>query len=210
MGDILTSRVLVLNSNFVPINIISLKKALIKLVKNVAEIVTIENERYSSWNFTSWAEISELRRDFEELGKYDEIIGLGGFTFIIPRIIRVLTYDRFFKHPIKLNRKNIFARDKCICQYCHKKFSPQNLSIDHIIPRSQGGQSIWENLVCSCYKCNSKKRDRTPTQAGMKLLKQPHRPASPPIIKLTIGDRKYKDWQSFISEIYWETSIEES
>ena len=209
MSDILNSRVLVLNSSYVPINITSLKKAFSKIIKSVAEIVTVEDGHYMSYNFSSWAEISELKRDFEELGTYDDLIGVGGFSFIVPRIIRVLNYDRFFRHPVKLSRKNVLGRDKQICQYCGKKFPSESLTLDHVMPRCQGGQSIWENLVCACIKCNTRKSGRTPEQAKMKLLKSPVRPATPPNLRVTIGDKKYKDWETFLSEIYWNVDIEE-
>ena len=202
------SRVLVLNSVFQPINIVSFKDALKKLVKSAVEVVHVEDGRYNSYNFASWAEVSDLRKQMEELGQYDELIGIGGFSFVIPRVIRVLSYSKTFRHPVRLNRKNVFARDKSTCQYCGKHFPSEKLNLDHVVPNCQGGLAVWENLVCACFKCNTRKGGRTPTQAGMKLLRQPFRPAATSL-KVTVGDKKYRDWDTFVSDIYWTVDLEQ-
>jgi 5-methylcytosine-specific restriction endonuclease McrA len=206
--SVLESRVLVLNSIYQPINVISLKKALCKLVKSVAEVVHVEDGMYNSYSFASWAEVSELRQQIQALGTEDELLGSAGFSFVVPRIIRVLTYSKSRKHPVRLNRKNVFARDRRICQYCGKRYPSEGLNLDHVIPRSQGGKEAWENLVCACFRCNSRKGGRTPLQAGMKLIRLPVRPPAA-AVRVTIGDRKYKDWEAFVSDAYWEVDLQE-
>jgi len=205
---VLQSRVLVLNSFYQPINVTSLKKALCKLVKSVAEVVHVEDGKYNSYSLVSWAQVSELRGRMQDLGTEDEIIGSGGFSLVVPRIIRVLTYSKSRKHPVRLNRKNIFARDRRTCQYCGRRFPSERLNLDHVVPRSQGGQEAWENLVCACFRCNSRKGGRTPFQAGMKLIRPPVRPPAT-TLRVTIGDRKYKDWEAFVSDAYWEIDLQD-
>ena len=93
----------------------------------------------------------------------------------LPCVIRLRQYRRLPSGIQTLSRKNILIRDGCICQYCGEKFLSSELQLEHLIPRAQGGQSTWENLVAACRDCNVRKADRTPTEAGMRLLRQPRR-----------------------------------
>jgi 5-methylcytosine-specific restriction endonuclease McrA len=91
----------------------------------------------------------------------------------LPSVIRLKTYRHI---PIRLQlvtRKNLYARDGNTCMYCGEKFHGADLTLDHIIPKSRGGDGSWHNLVCACKKCNHRKADRTPEEAGMKLLRRP-------------------------------------
>ena len=131
----------------------------------------------SQWlnlNFTDWRELSELKAEFEP-DEYDWIHTVR-FQMAVPRIIRLLGYDKLPRQDVKFNRRNIFARDCNRCQYCGKKFPTTELSLDHVIPKSQGGKSTWENIVCCCIKCNVKKGGRTPEQASMHLITKPVKP----------------------------------
>ncbi len=83
----------------------------------------------------------------------------------MPRVIRLLAYDRLPKQTVRFNRRNLFARDNNRCQYCGKRFPTSELSLDHVVPRSRGGDTTWENIVCSCVACNVRKGGRTPTSA---------------------------------------------
>ena len=114
----------------------------------------------SSFDFQTWREVSEARRPFKEPD--DEFIRTVHFEIQVPRVIRLLTYDRLPRQKVKFNRRNIFARDGNRCQYCGKRFATSELSLDHVLPRSQGGQATWENIVCACLKCNVRKGGRTP------------------------------------------------
>jgi len=125
----------------------------------------------------------------------------------VPKIIRLLGYDRLPKQEVKLNRRNIFARDRNLCQYCGRKFSTQELSLDHINPRSQGGESSWTNLVCCCVKCNTRKGGRTPIQASMKLIRQPVKPHRNPVVALRVGNDRYASWRQFVDQAYWSVEL---
>lgn len=209
MEAILDNRVLKLNRNYQPIEIITAKDAFTLLYKNCAEVVTVENGAYANYTFVSWAEVSELKEELGEWVEYDEWIHTTSFTLEIPRVIRVLGFGDIPKYTIKLTRKNIYNRDNNTCQYCGKQFPTDQLNIDHVIPRSKGGKNSWENLVCSCIKCNQKKRDREPKEASMKLIKIPQMPKHNPHLSVHIGNAKYKSWTHFISDAYWNSELVE-
>ncbi|MEE9403836.1 MAG: HNH endonuclease, partial [Algisphaera sp.] len=123
------------------------------------------------------------------------------------RVIRLLKYDRVPQRKAKLNRRNIFARDHNHCQYCGKDFPTSELSLDHVVPRSQGGGASWQNLVCCCVKCNSKKGGRTPHQATMPLIRKPVRPPYHPVLAVRIGHEKYASWKAFLDQAYWSVEL---
>jgi 5-methylcytosine-specific restriction endonuclease McrA len=106
-----------------------------------------------------------------------------------------------------LKDRNIFARDGSKCQYCGRKFATQDLSLDHVLPRSQGGKSTWDNIVCCCIKCNVKKGGRTPEQAHMKLLSKPIKPKRSPVINIRLTDGRYASWKQFLDEAYWTVEL---
>jgi 5-methylcytosine-specific restriction endonuclease McrA len=122
-------------------------------------------------------------------------------------VVRLLYYDRLPKQTIRFNRRNIFARDTNRCQYCGKKFPTSELSLDHVIPRSRGGETNWENVVCSCVKCNVRKGGRTPQEANMHLIKQPVKPKRSPLLSVKLGNPKYQSWKSFLDSAYWSVDL---
>lgn len=210
MSDVLASRVLVLNKNYNPISVTTVIDAFSKIFNEIAEVVTVEDGSYASHDFSSWAELSEMKREFEELrGDHDEFVSSPSISLVVPRVIRVLTYDKVPPRRIRLTRRNVYARDNSTCQYCGKKFKTEDLNLDHVIPKSKGGTNTWENIVCSCIKCNSKKMDRLPEEAGMKLIKRPRVPKHNPSLRVHIGSPKYASWKNFISEAYWTTEIKD-
>lgn len=94
----------------------------------------------------------------------------------VPAVIRLRKAVQMHKDGVKFSKSNVFTRDGCRCCYCNHRFPPDKLNYDHVVPRDQGGKTIWENIVTSCYPCNGKKRNRTPFQAGMKMHYPPYRP----------------------------------
>lgn len=119
----------------------------------------------------------------EVIEEYEEVIASPSLTIRTPAVVRLTRVAGGARRPVKFSRANVFARDGFSCQYCGEKKAPRELNYDHVVPRVQGGKTVWENIVASCYDCNGKKRGRTPEQAGMKLLRAPvkpkHLPASP-------------------------------
>ncbi len=125
----------------------------------------------------------------------------------VPRIIRLLGYDRLPRQRVKFNRRNVFARDENRCQYCGRRLTSGQLSLDHITPRSQGGPSTWENIVCACLPCNHRKGPRTPPEAGMPLLKDPVRPQTNPSLRRKLTYRKYRTWKVFLEHASWPIEV---
>ncbi len=164
----LDSSVLVLNKFFTAIHIINAKRAFTLLFKESAEVLSIDDGQYNLYNFPNWMDVSsyKARCDMPEVDEY-EWIKTFSLEIRVPKIIRLLVYDKFPKANVKFNRKNIFARDENKCQYCGKKHPMSELSLDHVTPRSQGGKSTWSNIVCACTGCNKRKGGLKPIEAGM-------------------------------------------
>src|SRR5260221_14792566 len=134
----LDASVLVLNKMFMAVHVISVRRAFILLCKDLAEVVAQENGQFATYNFETWREVSEFRaKHFRE--EEDDWVRTSNSEIQVPRVIRLTSYEKVPKHTVKFNRRNIFARDNNQCQYCGKKYSTSDLSLDHILPRSQGG-----------------------------------------------------------------------
>lgn len=198
-------KVLVLNKAFVAVRVISAKRAFCLLLKDIAEVIHVENGQYVNYDFESWAEISQMARSFEP-DKHDWIKTVR-FDMAVPRIIRLLGYDRLPAQIVKLNRRNLFARDRNQCQYCGRSFPTNELSIDHVLPRAQGGGDSWENLVCACIKCNARKGGRTPEQASMQMIRKPVKPKRNPLISIRLGQDRYSSWKAFLDDAYWNVEL---
>jgi len=113
--------------------------------------------------------------------EYDEDIRSPTLAIKTPAVVRLRRPISGMKRGVKFSRINVFARDDFRCQYCGAKRAVHGLNYDHVVPRVQGGKTVWENIVTSCYECNSRKRGRTPEQAGMKLLRAPVKPKALPM-----------------------------
>ena len=141
------------------------------LFRELAEVIHFEEGQYANYNFESWREISALRSSFKQ--QHEDWIRSINFELQAPRVIRLLSYDRVPRQTLRFNRRNLFARDGNHCQYCGHSFPTSELSLDHIVPRSRGGDTSWENVVCACVACNVRKGGRTPQEAHMKLIRHP-------------------------------------
>lgn len=160
--------VLVLNHNYEPLNICRAQRALILLFKGKAEL--IKNGR--------------------------GVIRTATDSYPMPSVIKLLCYVRRSASEVKLTRAGVFRRDHYTCLYCGRM--DIELTIDHVIPRNQGGPHTWENVATACHACNRRKAGRTPEQAGMKLLQKPYRPQSTTFFI----PRHYRiylpDWEEFL------------
>jgi 5-methylcytosine-specific restriction endonuclease McrA len=143
--SVLQEPVLVLNATYEPINVTAVRRALILLLKGVAQA-----EEHNS---------SEVHSAHNALQ--------------VPSVIRLLAYRHIPQQTRALSRKNILLRDRNTCQFCAKQYPSSELTLDHVLPRSRGGASTWENLVACCYTCNNRKGDRTPEEAGLRLVRRP-------------------------------------
>ena len=201
----LSASVLVLNRLYMAVHVVSVRRAFGLLFRELAEVIHVEEGQYANYDFESWREISELRSAFKE--PHDDWIRSVNFEIQVPRVIRLLSYDRLPKQAIRFNRRNIFARDGNRCQYCGRKFPTSELSLDHVTPRSRGGETSWENIVCSCVKCNVRKGGRTPQEAHMHLMRQPSKPKRSPLLSIKLGNPKYESWKSFLDNAYWSVDL---
>ncbi len=197
---ILSTEVLVLNKSYLPVHVTTVRRAFILLYEGIAKVV---DKQFTIYDFQNWAELKA------EYG--DDVIGVVQRVIKVPRVIVLVAYDRIPKKHVRFSRINIFARDKNTCQYCGKGFPRTELNIDHITPRSLGGLSTWENVVCSCFECNKKKGGRTPEQAGMKLIKRPKKPEWTPYAAFNFKHIIYKEWAPFLNIVdasYWNVELE--
>jgi 5-methylcytosine-specific restriction endonuclease McrA len=143
--SVLQEPVLVLNSTFEPIHVTAVRRALVLMLKGVAQMEEIGPARVHS------------PRE----------------ALPVPSVIRLLSYRHIPQQTRALSRKNILLRDRYTCQFCARQFSSSELTLDHVLPRSRGGPTSWENLVACCYECNNRKGDRTPEEAGIRLERRP-------------------------------------
>jgi 5-methylcytosine-specific restriction endonuclease McrA len=194
------SHVLVLNKSFLPVHVTTVRRAFCLLYAGIAKAV---NSQYETFDYESWSQITVERND--------EMVGLVNRVIKVPRVILLIAYDRVPKRRVRFSRYNIFARDKNTCQYCGRRFARSELNLDHVIPRSQGGTSTWENVVCSCHLCNRQKGGRTPAQARLRLIAHPKRPAWTPPLNISLHEVMRKEWAPFLDFMadvsYWNTEL---
>lgn len=201
----LSSSVLLLNRLYMALRVISAKRAMTLIYRDLAEVVSVEDGRYLSYDFDDWVEVSTAKAAFEP-HEHDWIRTVR-FQIAVPRIVRLLGYDKLPRVEVKLNRRNLFARDHTRCQYCGRRFPASELSVDHLIPRSKGGTTCWENVVCACTRCNVKKGGRTPEQAHMTLVATPRRPRRSPVLTIKLSDARYASWKQFLDYAYWNVEL---
>ncbi len=201
MDAILNTEILLLNRDYDATKVISARKALMMLVRGAAEAIDVDSDgQFYPYDFESWCELGEYKAEFEST-KYKWIKLVHGML-AIPSIVRTAGVG-YRRQSLKFNRRNIYARDCNICQYCGKKFQTHELSLDHIIPRSRGGENNWMNIVCACLRCNMKKAARTPVEANMRLIRQPFKPSQPFQLPKAI----HWSWKDFVDTAYWNVEL---
>jgi 5-methylcytosine-specific restriction endonuclease McrA len=199
--SILNTKVLVLNRSYLPVHITSVRRAFSLLYQDIARAV---DEQYQVFDFESWSDLS--------VSVNDEAIGVVNRVIRVPRVVLLIAYDRVPKRYVRFSRFNIYARDRNTCQYCGRRFSRNDLNLDHVVPRSRGGTSTWENVVCSCHRCNRMKGGRSPEEAGMRLQRRPFKPQWTPFMIETFSLKRYKEWLPYLSAVdvaYWNTELVE-
>ena len=201
----LALNVLVLNRSFVAVHVTNVRRAITLLFRQLAEVVHIEEGRFAAHSLESWRELSLLRSSFRSPDE-DWVRGVG-FDLQAPRVIRLTACDRGPRQGLRFNRRNVFARDGNQCQYCGRGFPTSELSLDHVVPRSRGGITSWENIVCACVACNVRKGGRTPHEASMNLIRQPVKPRRSPLLSIKLGNPKYESWRTFVDSAYWTVDL---
>jgi 5-methylcytosine-specific restriction endonuclease McrA len=197
----LNQGVLVLNRQWTAIHVCSVRRALSLLVEDMAKVVT---EDYRTHDFNSWAALSAYVA--EDGNKF---VRTPRMRILVPEVILLTRYGRVPPRTVKFNRRNIYLRDSYTCQYCGARPAREELTIDHVLPRSRGGRSNWENVVLACQGCNARKGDRLYHEVGMKLAKVPRRPHWFSMLQTTLRGPERPIWQKFVDVAYWNVELEQ-
>ena len=201
MTALLNQEVLELNRLWQAVNICTARRALTLLFQGHAQAVLNRDDgSFQTFNFAEWHDLSRTE-------PHPESIATVSFRIRVPRVILVLFFDRVPKKEVKFTRQNIFERDQNTCQYCGKVFDRKDLNLDHVIPRDRGGPTSWENIVCSCIGCNTRKRNRTPREAHMQLIRRPKRPKWRPFVQINLRLARHDSWKHFIDLAYWNVEL---
>jgi 5-methylcytosine-specific restriction endonuclease McrA len=179
--------VLVLNRSYLPIRVTTARQAFEMLFMGRAFALDGEYEHH---DFETWM----ARRPAES----EETIGTTHGPIAVPRLVLLATIKRVPAAQVRLSRRNVFLRDGHTCQYCDQRLPARDLNLDHVIPRSRGGTSTWENLVTSCRECNLRKGRHLPAECGMHPRRLPVRPRWSAVLHLVAGNRCYEEWQPFL------------
>ena len=166
--------ILILNSTYEPLHIISWKRALRMLFQDKVEVVE----------------------------EYDQEIRSVSLSIRLPAVLRLLRYVRVkhHHHRVRFTRSNIYSRDRYHCQYCGRRFQSNQLTYDHVLPVARGGGKTWENIVTCCISCNRKKGNRSPEEAGLRLLRRPSSPSGFPYrVQFLLWEKETPEsWKNYI------------
>lgn len=191
-----SSSVLVLNSLYQAVQVTGVRRAFRLFYAGRARAVAPD---FVSYDFDNWCDLAPRAGD--------DVIHTPTRCIRIPRVIQLVRYDRLPNREVRFTRRNIFYRDKNRCQYCGRGFVQSNLNLDHVVPLSRGGGSNWTNVVCACISCNTRKGDRTPTEAGMRLVRRPKKPAGHPMLRARWIGACPVEWRTFLDEAYWNVEL---
>jgi len=197
MSTHLDSQVLVLNRVFQAVQVTSVRRALTLLYKGRVNAVGAD---YATYDFMNWSDIP--------VQPADHYVTTPNRLILAPDVVQLLRFERVPRQEVKFSRANIYLRDRNRCQYCGRKFTSSELSLDHVIPISRGGRSTWENVVCACLRCNVKKGNRLPVECGLELTRKPARPRWHPLHRYQ-GRRFPESWKNFLDEAYWLVELEQ-
>jgi len=192
--------VLVLNRRWDPIQTTSVKDAIGLVAKGSAFV--IDPATFDRHDLVSWGEVSKVMK---AVG--DGLIRSQHLAIVPPEVVVLTAYEGRGERSVVFSRKNIFKRDRYTCQYCGKQPGPEELTIDHVMPRSRGGTSTWENCLLACVECNKRKADKTPEEAKMPPRKAPKKPSWKTLSQVHPKARR-ESWEQFLGRAYWEVELE--
>lgn len=188
MRNVLERPTLVLNRHWQPVGVSTVARALVLIWNDVARVVDPDEFRLFCWE--DWTQV--------EPGDDEPCIRASRLRLKVPEVVCLSRYDRLPGQAVTFSRRNVAKRDHHTCQYCGTQPGWEQITIDHVIPRAQGGASSWTNCVAACMRCNTRKADRTPEQAGIRLRKSPVRPDWKPFYAAQ-GER-VASWAKFLHE----------
>ncbi len=178
---------LVLNKLFQPIHMTTVRRAFCLLAKGHVRVV---GQEFRTYTFEQWLEV--------EPSSEQDCVVTPTRRLAVPRVVLLVDFDRIPRREVKFSRRNVYLRDGSQCQYCGRKLPMGELNLDHVVPISRGGKSTWENVVSSCLTCNSRKRNRSPEEAGLKLLRKPDRPRWQTFLGTAARDGLHESWKVFL------------
>jgi 5-methylcytosine-specific restriction endonuclease McrA len=205
MQAVLDQPVLVLNRLWQAVNIIGARRAFALLARGHAQVVHGDSDDFRVFSLMDWMDFSVHNPPLVAM----ESVHTPTRVIRLPQVVLLCHFDRLPCKELKLTRNNVFERDKCTCQYCGSLFPDEELNLDHVIPRDRGGRTTWENIVCSCIPCNSRKANKLPHEAGMRLIRKPSRPKWRPVISLLLENHDRERWKDFLDLAYWNVELEE-
>jgi 5-methylcytosine-specific restriction endonuclease McrA len=197
----LDTSVLVLNRVYRPIHVTSVRRAITLLYQGVARAL---DEEFQLFDFESWAAVGTAA--------HHEAIRTPTRVIRVPRVIVLVAHEHLPRHRVRFSRFNVYARDESTCQYCGRRLPRSELNLDHVVPRSRGGTTSWENVVCSCVRCNLRKGGRTPDEAGMRLQRTPSRPRWSAVFRSAARRAFYQQWMPFLGLVdsaYWNAELKD-
>jgi hypothetical protein len=189
------TQTLVLCNSYRPHKVVDWKTAVTSMLNGKVEVISEYDEILAVLSRKSLSSFPELERSLRQ------VIGTSAesLTIRVPAVVVNTRPVRAARGGVKYGKRNIYIRDKFTCQYCNTKYTRSDLNLDHVIPKSRDGKTTWTNIVTACIECNSMKRDRTPDEAGMKLLRPPRRPVSLPSFGPLIDAQSAPvEWQPFL------------
>jgi 5-methylcytosine-specific restriction endonuclease McrA len=187
---------LVLNRSWIAVTTTTVRHALSLLYPRAAKVISPET--YETHDFDSWSSLS--------IAKDEPCIRTVALRIKVPEVIVLALYDGLPRRSVAFSRRNLYRRDHYTCQYCGSRPGSEELTIEHVLPRSRGGHTSWANCVLACVECNKRKSNRTLQEAHMRLLKKPAEPKWSWDVEIAFSRRR-ASWDHFISDRYWNTEL---
>lgn len=194
--SVLERSTLVLNRSWQPVGVATVARSLIMVWNGSAHIVDPNDFQLYDWS--DWARLAP--------NDGEVFIQAVSTRLRVPEVVSLTHFDRLPSAAVSFSRRNLFKRDHYACQYCGVQPGPEELTIDHVMPKSRGGATSWKNCAVACVACNNRKADRTPEEAKMKLRKTPVRPNWKPLY--ANSPLRLESWQKFLSDAYWNVDLQ--
>ncbi len=192
MSAVLDHPVLVLNRFWQPVHTCSVRRSVHLLCLGHAQVVQVEGEAmFNTHDLTSWISYSVVNTEAE-------MIHAARIALRVPKIVVLALYDRMPRLEVKFTRRNVFLRDKFTCQYCTRVLPEAQLNLDHVMPRDKGGRTTWENIVTSCFRCNTRKANKLPQEANMHPQSKPSAPRWRPLFGIQESGLADESWRHFL------------
>lgn len=188
MASVLQRPTLVLNRNWQAIHVTSVQRSLVMMCNGVARAVDTGDFQIYDWN--DWVRLPA--------GESHAVVRSVSFDVRAPEVITLTSFDRLPCSKVPFSKRNVFKRDRFTCQYCGRQPGAEELTIDHVTPRSLGGQTTWENCVLACVDCNRRKADMPLKHAGMNLRSPPRTPVWRPLYAARGG--RLPSWTTFLTD----------